>query len=100
MAIPQAEEFRRLIEMEVLNIIRELVEKDDTPREKIQQIAQTTLQMIRPGMQLTELYQNVVKLDNLHPELAPVVFKIKTEYEEKYHKDIKNLLEFKIQEKN
>lgn len=120
MAIPNSEDFRKLIEVEVLKVIKGLAEKDDTPAEKIQQIAQTTLELIRPGMQLTELYQNAVKLDDKHPELAPVVFKIMQEYEEKYHKKaidivsefvkagkhndaqeaVKKLLEFKAHEKN
>ncbi len=120
MAIPQTEDFRRLIELEILNVIKELAQKDDTPPDKIQQIAQTTLELIRPGMQLTELYQNAVKLDDRHPELAPVVFKIMKEYEERYHKKtidmvsdfvkagkhddaqeaVKKLLEFKAHEKN
>jgi hypothetical protein len=86
MAIPYADDFRKMIEMEVLKVIKELADKDDTSSAKIQQIAQTTLKLIRPQMQLTELYQNAVKLDDIHPELAPVVFKIMREYEEKYHK--------------
>lgn len=118
MAIPQSEDFRRMIEMEVLKVIKDLAEKDDTSSEKIRQIAQTTLELIRPGMLLTELYQNAVKLDDMHPELAPVVYKIMREYEEKYHKKtidmvseyvkagkhddaqdaVKKLLEFKAKE--
>lgn len=120
MAIPQADKFRKMIEMEVLKVIKELAQRDDTPSEKIQQIAQTTLELIRPEMQLTELYQNAVKLDDRHPELAPVVFKIMKEYEERYHKKtidmvsdfvkagkhddaqdaVKKLLEFKAHEED
>ncbi len=119
MAVPSPDELRRFIETEVLYVIKELSEKDDTPPEKIQQIAQTALNLIQPGMTITDLYQNAVKLDDQHPELAPVVLKVMQEYEQKYHKQtlevvrnyvkagrhddaqeaVKKLLEFKAQEK-
>ncbi len=114
---PQAEEFRKFIEKEVLKIIASLAQKNDTTQEKIQALAQTSLNLIKPGMSLEELYQNAVKLDDEHQELAPVVFQIMKQYEEKYEKKalehvsalvksgnfdeaqdaIKKVLEFKIQ---
>jgi len=80
----QGEEFRKFIEVEVLKIIKTLAEKAETPQEKIQEIAKTALELIRPGMGIEELYQNAVKLDDRCTELAPVVSKIMLEYEQKY----------------
>jgi hypothetical protein len=80
----KAEEFRKIIEVEVLRIIKELAEKGETSREKIQDIASTTLQLIHPGMNLEMLFNSAVKLDDAHPELAPVVVKIMRIYEEQY----------------
>lgn len=80
------EEFRKFIEVEVLKIIKDLAQKGQTPQERIQQIAQITLDLVRPGLNLEELYQNAVKLDDAHSELAPVVFKLMREYEQKYEK--------------
>lgn len=84
-AIPaQSEEFQKYIEVEVLKIIKELAEKGQTNKERIQEIARLTLTLIHPGMSLQELYQNAVKLDDQYNELCPVVFRIMKEYEEKY----------------
>ena len=82
----QAEEFRKIIEVEVLKIIKDLAEKGQTPKERIQEIARLALDLIKPGMNLEELYGNAVKLDDRHAELAPVVFKVMKEYEEVYEK--------------
>lgn len=84
--IQEAENFRKTIETEVLKIIKDLAEKGQTTKERIQEIAQLTITLIKPGMSLEELYVNAIKLDDLHSELAPVVFKIMKEYEEKYEK--------------
>src|SRR3972149_4343425 len=85
-SIPQAEDFRKMIEVEVLKIIKDLAEKGQTPQERIQELAQLVLDLIKPGMNLEELYSNAVKLDDRHSELAPVVFKVMKEYEEVYEK--------------
>ncbi|OGK08536.1 hypothetical protein A2767_05565 [Candidatus Roizmanbacteria bacterium RIFCSPHIGHO2_01_FULL_35_10] len=81
-----AEEFRKMIEVEVLKIIKDLAENGLTPKERIQEIAESTLNLIKPGMNIEELYGSAVKLDDRHSELAPVVFKIMKEYEEKFEK--------------
>lgn len=81
-----AEEFRKFIEVEVLKIIKNLAEEGKTTRERIQEIARRTLDLIKPGMTIDELYQNAVKLDDQHPELAPVVYAVMKEYEQKYEK--------------
>lgn len=79
-----ADEFQKYIEVEVLTIIKELAEKGQTSKERIQEIARLTLTLIHTGMSLQELYQNAIKLDDQHSELCPVVFRIMKEYEEKY----------------
>ena len=84
--LSSAEDFRKFIEVEVLKIIKNLAEKGKTPKERIQEIARRTLELIKPGMSLEELYQNAVKLDDFHPELAPVVFALMKQYEQKYER--------------
>lgn len=83
---PEADDFRKIIEVEVLKIIKDLAEKGQTPKERLQELAQLTLDLIKPGMSLEELYGSAVKLDDTHSELAPVVFKVMKEYEETYEK--------------
>lgn len=82
----KAEIFRKFIEVEVLKIIKDLAEKGETPQEKIAEIAKRTLDLIKPGMTIEQLYLNAVKLDDNFGELAPVVFKVMKEYEDKYEK--------------
>ncbi len=82
----KAEKFRRFIETEVLKIIKQLIAEGKTKQDVLQAIARKTLELIKPGMSLDELYSNAVKLDDDFPQLAPVVFKIMKEYEEKYEK--------------
>ncbi len=81
-----ADEFRKFIEVEVLRVIKDLAEKNDTPEERIRMIAQHALDLIKPNMTIQELYKNAVRLDDQYPELAPVVFKIMHEYEENHGK--------------
>jgi len=82
----QSEDFRKYIEVETLKIIKKLAEGGKTEKEKIQAIAQRTLELIRPGMTLEELYLNAVKLDDNFSELAPLVYVIMKQYEERYEK--------------
>lgn len=80
----QAEELRQFIEKEVLKVIEKLIDDDKTTKEKLQEIARKTLELIRPGMPIDELYQNTVKLDDDYSDLAPVVIVVMKEYETKY----------------
>lgn len=82
----QADELREFIENEVLKIIDKMTQQEDTTKEKIQGIARKSLELIRPGMKLDELYQNAVKLDDNCSELGPIVVLIMKEYEVKYAK--------------
>lgn len=82
----KADELRKFIEKKVLEIIKKLMDDGESSKEKLQSIARKTLELIRPGMRLDELYQNAVKLDDNISELAPVVIMIMKEYEEKYEK--------------
>ena len=79
-----ADQFRNFIESEVLKIIKDLSHREDSKPERLEQMAALTLDLIKPGMSLEALYQNAVKLDDMHPELAPVVFNLMKEYEQKY----------------
>lgn len=82
----QAEELRKFIEKEVLNLIKNLAEQQGMTKEKIQNIARRTIELIHPGMKLDELYRNAIKLDDNLSELAPIVVMVMREYEEKYEK--------------
>lgn len=95
----QAEELHQFIEKEVLKVIGGLMEKKETPKEKIQEIARNTLILIRPGLPINELYLNTVKLDDNCSELASVVVLVMREYETKYARkaltEVSNLIKTK-----
>ncbi|MFA6532407.1 MAG: hypothetical protein WCT22_00240 [Patescibacteria group bacterium] len=95
----QAEELRQFIEKEVLKIIEKLLDDDTSTKEKLQGIARKTLELIRPGMPIDELYQNTVKLDDDYSDLAPVVIIVMREYETKYARkaltEVSNLIKTK-----
>lgn len=78
------EGFRKFIETEVLKIIKNLAEKGETPQERIQAIARITLDRIKPGMTIDELYINAIKLDDDYSELGPIVITIMRNYEENF----------------
>lgn len=90
--IDSAENFRKFIEVEVLKIIKALAEAGKTPKEHVQAMARKTLELIRPGMTVEQLFNNAVKLDDQFPELSPVVFAVMKEYEEKYEKKALNIV--------
>lgn len=80
------DEFRKFIEIEVLKIIKSLAETNTAPPERLHAFAQLTLELIKPDMSIEELYRSAVKLDDQYTELAPVVMKVMSNYEEKYEK--------------
>jgi hypothetical protein len=80
------EAFRKFIEVEVLKIIKKLAEEGKTPEERLRAMARRTLELIKPGMTVEELFQNAAHLDDQFPELSPVVFLVMKEYEQKYEK--------------
>ncbi len=82
----KTEEFRKIIEVEVLKIIKTLADTGETTRERIQDIASHTISLIHAGMTMEELFNATVKLDDKFPELAPVVVKVMRIYEEQYEK--------------
>ena len=94
------EEFRKFIEIEVLKIIKKLAEEGKTSKEKVRNISQLTLDLIKPGMTMEQLYQGAVKLDDTYSELAPVVSMVMKEYEEKYEKKAIEYVSQLIKSKN
>lgn len=84
--LEKADKFRLFIEIEVIKILREISLKEGEQDQKIRDIARTVTDLIKPMMTLEELYQSAVKLDDKHPEMALLVFKIMKEYEERYER--------------
>ncbi len=85
----QADEFRRFIELQVVKILQQLSSQGKLTDDQMTEIAELTLDLIKPGMTIEQLYSNAVKLDDKHTELAPLVHAIMNAYETHYeHKAI------------
>jgi hypothetical protein len=78
--------FRNFIEYEAATLIISLLEKNTINQEKAEILSGLTLDLIKPGMTIEELYLSGVKLDDNNSEMAPVVYKIMKIYEEKFEK--------------
>ena len=72
--------------MEVLKIMKQQVSNKDVSQQRIQDMANRVLDIIQPGMDIQELFQNAIKLNDGYPEFDSVVIKLIKEYEHKYKK--------------
>ena len=113
-----AEAFRKWVEFQALEVIKEVSKKSDVTEKHIQDMAEKVLSLIKPDMDLEELFHNAIKLNEGFPEYDYLVVKLMKEYEQKYNKRaveevehlvksgqydqaqdiIKKILEFKIEE--
>ena len=76
--------FCQFIETSILNAIKELAKKPEMTKERLQEIARLTLDLIKPEMTVDELYQNMIKIDDQFTELSPTISLVIKEYLEKY----------------
>jgi Asp-tRNA(Asn)/Glu-tRNA(Gln) amidotransferase A subunit family amidase len=82
----KSETFRKFIEVEILDIIRDLSSQGAETEEKVQQIAQLTLEKIKVGMTIEELFKNAIELDDSFSELSPVTVKVMQFYEQNFER--------------
>lgn len=80
------EAFRKWIEVEVLKIMKQQISNKDVSQKRIQELANRTLDLIKPGMTLQELFNNAIKLNDGYSEFDGLVAKLIKEYEHKYKK--------------
>lgn len=88
------EDKRKAIEVEILKVMKEKLEKGEMDAERAGQIARFTLKVLHPGISLEELYKVVPTLDDQFAELSAVVVPILREYDEK----IETLVRGKVEE--
>ena len=72
----KTKQFKELIESEILAAIKELAKKPEATKERLQEIARATLNLIKPQMSIETLYQNMIKLDDDFPELSLFINKL------------------------
>jgi len=82
----EAEAFRKWIELEVLKIMKQQVNNSDVSQERIQAMANRTLDMVQPGMTVQQLFQKAILLNDGYPEFDSLTVKLIKEYEHKFKK--------------
>lgn len=80
------EEYRKKIELEVLEIIEQKLKARQMDAERAREIARYVLQALHPRMDINQIYAVVQNFDDHFPELIPIVIKVSNDYEEKVKK--------------
>lgn len=83
------EEYRKKIQKEILQIIKEKLESGEMKAGRAREIAKMVLEKLKPGITLEEIYHIVPTLDDKFPELASVVFSVLEEYQQKVENPLK-----------
>lgn len=87
------EEKRKDIELQILKIIQDRLQKGEMNADRASKIAKLVLQQLPKGISLGEIYKIAPKLDDQFNELSEAVLPILKEYEEK----VENIVKEKVQ---
>lgn len=93
-----AEKKRNKIELDILRIIKEKLEKGEMNAERATKIAQLVLKTLHPGISLEDIYKVVPGLDDQFTELSGAVLPILQEYEDKVEKIVREKVESLIKQ--
>ena len=94
-----AEEYRKKIEKEVLEIMEQRLIDGEMNAERARDIAKFILNALYPHMPIDEIYKVVQTFDDHFPELVAVVIPVANEYEEKVRDIVTSHVNKLIQEK-
>lgn len=72
---------REKIEADVVELIKTKVENEEMTEERAQAIAQRVLDLLKPGMELEELYRALPKLDDNFSEIGHIIVPYLRDYE-------------------
>lgn len=87
------DDIRQQIELKVVELIKKKLADGTMTDERSQQISQTVLDSLQPGMSFEELYKAIPKLDDTFPELSPIILPILKEYETNVTQQVKQNVE-------
>ncbi len=82
------EEYRKKIELEILQIIEERLKARQMDANRAKEIANYILTSLHPHMGLTQIHDVVQNFDDHFPELVPVVIEVSRDYDEKVKKAV------------
>jgi len=78
------DQIRETIEANIVTLLKTRLEDGTMTEERSRQISQITLELLKPDMDLEDLYKAIFKLDDSCPELSSIVLP----YAQEYEKDI------------
>lgn len=76
------DDLREQIEADIVDLIKAKVEAEEMTEERAQQLAQTILDKLTPGMSLEDLYKTLPHLDDNFSEISHIVAPYMRDYEE------------------
>lgn len=76
------DDIREHIEAAIVDLIKAKVEAEEMSEERAQQLAQLTLEKLKPGMSLEELYKALPHLDDTFSEISHIIAPYLRDYEE------------------
>lgn len=76
------DDIREQIEASVVDFIKQKVEAEEMSEERAQQLAQSILDRLKPGMSLEDLYKTLPHLDDNFSEISHIIVPYLRDYEE------------------
>ena len=77
-----ADDIRKDIEMKVVDMLKSRLSDGSMSEERSKVVSQIVLDLLQPGMDLTQLYKAIMQLDDACQELSPIVLPYAKQYEE------------------
>jgi hypothetical protein len=76
------DDIRKEIELKVVELLKAGLSDGTMTEDRSKVISKIVLDLLQPGMTLTDLYKAIMKLDDACPELSPIVVPYAKEYED------------------
>ncbi len=90
------DDIRKEIELKVVELLKDRLSEGKMTEERSKVISKIVLDLLQPGMNITDLYGAIMKLDDACPELSPIVLPFAKQYEEmitqKATKNVENFI--------
>ena len=86
--IMDTEDYRKKIELEILQIIEDKLKSHQMDATRAKEIARYVLDSLHPNMNINEIYETVQNFDDHFSELIPVVLKVSKDYDERVKKAV------------
>jgi hypothetical protein len=76
------DDIRKEIELKVVELLKAKLSDGTMTEERSKAVSKIVLDLLQPGMNLTDLYKAIMQLDDACPELSPIVLPYAKQYEE------------------